>query len=342
MARTAEQFVIARRGAWERLDALIKKAHNGLSALSDDEVEELGALYRRTSADLARAQTRYATTSAGRELVRSLNDLVLRAHSQVYSAPSPKAANALDFALRGFPATFRRQWRAILLAAVFMFLPGFLAYLTVIINPESTELFVDEGVVRQVQERAQKKIITGWGGNNEYKGIIESPAISSFIMVNNIRVTLYAVALGVTAGIGTFLVLLYNGLMIGGLAGAATNEQVDLLFWAVILPHGIWELTAICIAGGAGLLLARAIFAPGDLPRRDALRIAGGEAARLVMGVAIMLVIAGLIEGFITPQPIQPMLKITFALLTGVLLVVYLSSGIGKNQAKTGSPPNGA
>ena len=323
----------ARRGAWEKLDVLTKKAQSGLNALSDDELQEMGALYRRASADLARAQTRYGTTTAGRELVLSLNDLVLRAHTQVYSAPAPKAGHALDFLIYGFPATFRRQWRAIALAAVFMFLPGLLAYLTVIANPDSTSLFVDERVVKTVQERAQKKLITGWGGNTDFGGVVESPEISSFIMVNNIRVSLNAVALGMTAGIGTFIVLALNGLMVGGLSGVATNENVDLLFWSVILPHGILELTAICIAGGAGLLLARAIYAPGDLPRRDAMRIAGGEAARLMVGVALMLVIAGVIEGFITPQPIHPQLKIAFALLTAVLMVSYLNNRPRRDSA---------
>ncbi len=317
---------MARRGAWERLDDLVKRAQKGLGALSDDEIQELGALYRRTSADLARAQTRYATTTAGRELVRSLNDLVLRAHAQVYSAPAPEVSNALDFAFYGFPATFRRHWRAIFLAAVFMFGPALIAYVTVVFDSQYTTLFVPEQVVKEVQERAKKKLVTGWGGNTNFEGVVKSPEISSYIMVNNIKVTLNSVVLGLTAGIGTFIVLLYNGLLLGALAGVATNEKVDLLFWAVILPHGILELTAICIAGGAGLLLARAIYAPGDLPRRDALKIVGGEAARLMMGVAMMLVVAGLIEGFITPQPLSPVLKITFAMMTAVAMILYLNN----------------
>jgi uncharacterized membrane protein SpoIIM required for sporulation len=143
-------------------------------------------------------------------------------------------------------------------------------------------------------------------------------------MTNNIRVTILAVALGVTAGIGTAVVLISNGMMIGGLAGAATNSNVDFLFWSVILPHGILELSAICIAGGAGLLIARAIYAPGDLSRRDALKLAGNEAAQLLAGVAVMLVLAGLIEGFITPTALPPAFKMAFALLTGVFMTAYL------------------
>ncbi len=144
-------------------------------------------------------------------------------------------------------------------------------------------------------------------------------------MTNNIKVTIMAVALGVTAGIGTAAVLISNGILLGALAGVASNANVDFLFWAVILPHGILELSAIAIAGGAGLLLARAIYAPGDLPRRDALKLAGGEAGKLLAGVALMLVCAGLIEGFFTPAPLPPFFKITFALGTACCLIVYLS-----------------
>lgn len=326
MARSAERFVQSHRHIWERLSELVDKAQRErLSALSDAELHELGTLYRSASADLARAKTRYSTTNAGRELVRSLNDLVLRAHTQVYSAPAPRSMNALEFLLFGFPAAFRRCWRAIVLAAVFMFLPGALAYGAVILNPDNAPLFVPDSAVQEVKKRAEKKIIVGWGARTEFEGLLSSPATSSFIMTNNIRVTIMAVALGITAGIGTAFVLIMNGLLIGGLSGVASNVQTDLLFWAVILPHGVLELTAISIAGGAGLIIGRAMYAPGDLPRSDALKLAGVEAAQLLIGVAVLLVIAGLIEGFITPLPIPPLLKVTFGVLTGIALAIYLS-----------------
>lgn len=325
MIRTPENFVRARREAWSRLHELVDKSQTSrLASLSDDELHEMGTLYRRASADLARAQTRYASTFAGQELVCSLNALVLRAHAQIYSAPPASSSRGLLFFLFGFPATFRRHWKPILLAAILMFGPAFAAYVSVWSNPQTAPLFVDREVVEEVEKRAQKKLVTGWGGNTNYEGLASSPATSSFIMTNNIRVTIMAVALGVTAGLGTAMVLISNGLMLGGLAGAATNANVDYLFWSVILPHGILELTAICIAGGAGLVLARAIYAPGDLPRRDALRLAGAEAVQLLAGVAMMLVLAGLIEGFITPTTLPPNFKLGFAALTGVLMAAYL------------------
>lgn len=322
----AERYVAAHRAGWKRLSDLVEKAQRTrLTSLTDAELHEMGALYRRTSSDLARAQTRYAGTAAGRELVRSLNDLVLRAHTQVYSAPAPQPVRALDFMLFGFPAAFRRNWRAIAVAAAFMFLPAVFAYIATVVNPESAKMFVPEQVIQEVQKRAQHKIITGWGGNTDYQGLMSSPEVSSTIMVNNIKVSVRAAAYGVSMGILTAIVLVINGLLLGGLSGMATVYHVDLLYWAVILPHGIIELTAISIAGGAGLKLAGALYAPGHLPRRDALRLAGVQAIQLVVGVAMLLVIAGLIEGFITPLPVPPLLKIAFALATAVALIAYLS-----------------
>lgn len=328
MPRTPEQFVRARRDAWERLELLVERAQGArLSALSNDELHELGTLYRRTSADLARAQTRYHSTLAGQELVRTLNALVRRAHAQIYAAPGNSHAApvaAWNWLFYGFPAAFRRHWRAIAFAAILMFGPALAAYAMVWSNAADTHLFLPDAVVQTVEERAQKKLVTGWGGNTSYKGVVESPAVSSFIMTNNIRVSILAVALGVTAGLGTGLVLIQNGLMVGSLAAVASNNNVDYLFWSVILPHGVLELSAIAIAGGAGFVLARAIYAPGDLPRRDALKIAGGEAAQLLIGVVALLVVAGLIEGFLTPADISPDFKMGFAALTGLALAAYL------------------
>ena len=315
-----------RQESWTRLEELVDRAQQlKIAALSDGELLELGTLYRRVSSDLARAQTRYASTLAGRELVRSLNALVLRAHAQVYSAPAPQTSNFWAFVIYGFPAAFRRNFRPILLAAFFLYVPAIIAYFAVWTNPTNARLFVSEQMVQEVETRANKKLVTGWGANTNYEGISSSPATSSHIMTNNIRVSMLALALGVTAGIGTVWALVGNGLLIGALAGVATNYNTDLLFWAVILPHGVLELTAIAIAGGAGFVLARAIYAPGDLPRRDALRLAGTEAGQLLMGVVLFLVFAGLIEGFLTPTPLPPVAKLTFAAMSGALMLAYLN-----------------
>ena len=331
MPRTPEQFVRARREAWTRLEDLVDQAQrNRLASLSDGELLELGTLYRRASADLARAQTRYATTLAGQDLVRSLNALVLRAYAQIYSAPAPTPSTGWKFLLHEFPAAFRRHWLPILLAALLMYGPALLAYLVVWTRPDTADWFVPhfvpDGAIAEVEKRGREGILTGWGANTNYQGLSDSPALSSTLMTHNIQVSILALGLGVTAGLGTAYVLVKNGVMLGVLAAVATNNRVDLPFWSVILPHGVLELTAICIAGGAGLVIARALYAPGDLPRNDALQIAGIEAGKLMIGVVVFLVCAGFIEAFITPTTLPPFAKLLFALLSGVGMVFYLVS----------------
>jgi uncharacterized membrane protein SpoIIM required for sporulation len=149
--------------------------------------------------------------------------------------------------------------------------------------------------------------------------------LSSFIMTNNIKVSFGAFALGGTAGIGTAGLLFYNGIMLGELGAIFHRHGLALQFWAMIVPHGVIELTAIVIAGAAGFLVARALLAPGDRGRRAALAHYGREAVQLVAGCAALLVVAGLIEGFVTPQPWIPENgKLAVGAFTAVFLFALL------------------
>lgn len=319
--RSPQKFVVTRRGNWERLDALLNRINRRrVTDLTDEELQELGALYRGAAADLARAQTRFGETPAARNLIRSLTALVLRAHAQVYATARPHAGNFTGFLRYGFPAACRRQWRILALAGVLLTLPAVLAYFTVLAEPARVGWFVPDAFVQGLREKARHPKT----GPADWDILLQSPQFASAIMINNILVSMRAVAMGLTFGVGTLVVLVYNGLMLGALAGMATSEHVALQFWSLIVPHGVLELPAIAIAGGAGLLLAQALFAPGDLPRRDALRLQGLEAARLMAGVAFLLVIAGTIEGFLTPAPLPPWFKIWFAVLASIGLVLYL------------------
>ena len=168
MPRSPESFVRARRDSWARLHDLVDRVQKSrLSSLTDEELHELGTLYRRASADLARAQTRYSSTTAGLELVRSLNSLVMRAHALIYLAPAGAPVSVWHFIVYGFPETVRRHWKVIFLSALALYLPALFAYIAVWTNPDSTSLFVPDQVVQQVKERAQTKLTTGWGGNND-------------------------------------------------------------------------------------------------------------------------------------------------------------------------------
>jgi uncharacterized membrane protein SpoIIM required for sporulation len=151
-----------------------------------------------------------------------------------------------------------------------------------------------------------------------------APLLSAGITANNVQVALVAFAGGITFGALTTYALIANGLLIGVLAGLFVRGGEGLYFWSLIVPHGALEIPAIVLAAGAGLVMARALISPGDLPRGAALRSVSSDAVKLVLGTIPLFLIAGAIEGFFTPTDIDPGLKLAFGGLAAVLLGMYL------------------
>jgi uncharacterized membrane protein SpoIIM required for sporulation len=151
------------------------------------------------------------------------------------------------------------------------------------------------------------------------------PLAASGIMTNNLSVSFATFAFGITAGIGTVWMMVVNGLLIGVIGAATWQAGMALQLWSFVAPHGVLELPAIFIAGGAGLEIARGMLFPGLLPRRESLARAGGRAARLVLGIVPMLVVAGVIEGFVSPSGIAKPLKFLLAAVLLAALVTYLA-----------------
>ena len=152
--------------------------------------------------------------------------------------------------------------------------------------------------------------------------------MSAVIMTNNIRVAIMALAFGITAGIGTVWILFYNGAIVGALASyvAATGNFNDvIIFWSLILPHGVPELAAIFLSGACGLMIGRAMLVPREHTRKDAVILEARRAVTLMPGIAVMLILSALIEGFFTPLNISYFFKLGFAFLVLVSLSLYFS-----------------
>ena len=153
----------------------------------------------------------------------------------------------------------------------------------------------------------------------------ERPYASSFIMTNNIQVSFLAFAGGVTGGLLTVYVLLFNGLLLGGITGLTAHYGIGLGLWTFVIGHGVLELSAIFITGGAGLMMGWAMLNPGLLRRRDALMLAARKAVLLVLGCIPVLITAGVIEGFLSPNAAIPWpVKWTVGVLSGLLFYGYL------------------
>ena len=310
---STERFIDNKKTAWQRLEQLLTLLDStSLSKLSREEVRELGRIYRRTASDLAIARAE----SRDPRLINYLNSLVIRAHGRIYRADAQGGQRIRNFYAREFPRTFRRTWRYTLLAFLVFMLFSVVGFVGSYNDPDFSELM---GVSPAFRELVIETKTHWWDDLNSANQVG-----ASAILTHNIQVTIYTFAFGALFGVGTLLYLAFNGANIASVLALTYREGFGNDLVTFMVAHGVIELSCIFMAGGAGLLIGSAMIMPGDLSRGEAIKKNGKEAVRLMMGVATLLIIAGLIEGFISPAPIDPRIKFTIAALTGIGLYSYL------------------
>lgn len=290
-------LTLERRRHWEELTRLLDRMDaSGLETLSVAEVKRLCQLYRHVTMDLSRART----DGENPELLSYLNFLAARAHGAVYRARRVDLRPLVTFLVTGFPRLVRRRAGPLLFAAAVFLLTALASFLAVVREPELAYSLFDERVVEFENIRLERQ-------EGEYRGnftfdVSMSPLVAVTIIGNNIKVAVLVFAFGTLLCLPGVLLLVFNGRMLGTLTGLVWNHGYVVDFYALILTHGVLELTAICISGGAGLLLGWSLIAPGRLSRRDALQKAAGDAFGLLAGSAALLVVAGVIEAYVTPH----------------------------------------
>ena len=307
------RFINERKNNWQRLEDLLSLLKgNSIRGLSRAEVREFGELYRRAATDLAIARAE----SRDPKLLNYLNSLVIRAHGKIYRAENQGFGLIWQFFAKDFPQAFRRTWKYTALAFAIFTVFGVASFLLCYYDQN----FADEIGVGQIRYAAQANE-KWWLELNQANQIG-----SSAILTNNIRVAFMAFAGGAFFGIGTLYILISNGLSIGGVLGVCyqTNPQFGFDLVTFMVGHGVIELSCIFIAGGAGMLIGYSIINPGDLSRGQALKKNGMEAARIVIGCAVLLFIAGIIEGFLSPSDLPVSVKFGVGILSGILMYSYL------------------
>ena len=322
--------MVARRARWDRLAALADRAAGkGVRSLSPDEIDELALAYRAATSDLAVARTR----GEDPVILAHLNRLTARAHSVVYVATARTGWRRFaDFVVRGFPREVRRSWAPIAFCTAVTVLSAFVAYGSVAADPANAHALLP---MMQLPPVTKALHDSNFGFDRAY-----SPAMASMIITNNVRVAAIAFAGGMTAGLLTGWIILTNGLMVGALGALYAHAGFGADFWATIAPHGVIELTAIQISGGAGLVLAGGYLRPGRARRVDALTIAARRAGTLVLGVALLLCVAGTIEGFISPQRLSIPVRGAIGALTAIALGAYLfGAGRRRDEPQLGEAP---
>ena len=275
-----------------------------------DFLDNCISLYRRVSAHLSYGRTHFPQS----EVCEYLNGLVSKSHNFLYKPEKIGLSAVFKFYRLTIPEAIVRNYRYLLLSTFLFAAAMVYSWHFTAVNPENSAFFLPAGMADSIS------------GGELGAADWNSPIMSGIIMTNNIRVAFMAFALGIIPmGLGTAYVLLVNGLLLGSLSALAVSHGQSLTYWSLIIPHGVMELMAIFISGGAGLIVGTALLRPGIHSRKDALIMAAKEALKLMGIVVPMLIAAGLIEGFFTPSGLHPVIKIAAGAATGILMLFYFS-----------------
>jgi uncharacterized membrane protein SpoIIM required for sporulation len=314
MAIDERAFINQKRTTWEQLSIIVERTKNGgLKQLSKEELPALGSLYRRAAADLAYARAQEANPN----LVLYLNELVGNAHGVIYAEETGGWGRIWRFLGYGLPAVLRKRMPFILASFLLSILGAMVAYSIVHQNPANVGMFLPEEF---------KSSFDAWKNGFADHGDVsvgEGSLTSSFLMTHNTQVGIMAFATGIT-----FLLPLYfmfqNGTVMGALIAVVQPTGHLSSMWAGILPHGICELSAIFICGGAGFCIAWALIAPGRLSRGDALIANGRDACKMMVGTIPLFIIAGILEGNVSHSSLPHWVKFSLAGFQFAALLFYI------------------
>lgn len=299
-----KQFRQHHEESWRALERAGRDRHQSFT--SAVELNDYARLYRKVASDLSYAQTHFPD----HEITRYLNALVTVAHNRFYRSERGRFAAVGTFFASGLPTLVRAMRTYIIVSTLVSLAAVAYGYVVTLHAPLAAYQMLPAQIA---------------GVNFTHLGprTWNDPVVASGIMVNNIMVALYAFVGGITFGTFTLYILWKNGLMLGVLAALVQSSHQTTVFWSLILPHGVTELTAIFISGGAGLAFAHRLLDPGPYRRGRALVHALRQAVQLLFGVAAMLVIAGTIEGFLTPSALPIWLKYSTAACTALVWALY-------------------
>lgn len=304
MAEPLPAFVARRRPDWTRLEAMLGQQRAGSLTLAD--VATIDSLYRRATADLAWAQSAYA----GTDVLRFLNQLCARAYATIYRPRGGRLESIRTFYRQTFPRLVRETLQLTQLSASLLLFGIVIGAVTVFLHPDGARMLVPADL-RQIIGRGEV-----W--TDSVLGASTPTELAVAIFLNNLRVMIAAFAAGITAGVGTVLLVLGNGVSIGATVAACVQGGVGPNILTFMSAHGPVELSLICISGGAGLHIGRAMIEPGERSRATAIREHAQVAVQILLGCAPFMVAIGIVEGFVSPGPFFPWpLKLATGVLSG-------------------------
>lgn len=332
-----DQFIRSRQKDWKRFEVLLEQADKmRLNKMSGSELSELSSLYRGLCYDLSLVQSR----DWGSGMSRYLNNLVARGHNSLYRSRPGSLKAIVEFLFAEFPYLLRANIWYFLVALFLSVVPGTVCGILVAHQPALASRVIPESAQAEMEMMYSESLASEY--EDEERAAMRKDAMSlmaGFYVRNNVGIAFKCFGLGITLGIGTVVVLIFNSIYIGTITGYLIGRGHSGNFFEFVISHGSFELTAIVISGTAGLMLGHAIVHPGQLRRWDSLKSRGLDAIKIALGAGAMLLVAALIEGYWSPSPVPREIKMFVGTLLWVLVIVYLTLG-GRNwspQTRLGS-----
>ncbi len=323
-AGSGTRFVAQKRERWDAFERLAERAaRSGLDRFSSEELPDFAARYREVAADLARART----YGADEGTVSRLERLVAAGHNALYREERGTWRRLWLVLARECPAAIIAARGYVLVAFLAFAVPAAAGFTLMRERPALAAELLPDVMLRRAEAGVQRK-----AEGRKYVDVAaeDRPLMASGIITNNVRIAISCFAGGIFLGVGSLIVLAFNGLAIGASAGHFANVGLLGYLLEFVVGHGVLELFAIWVAGAAGFLLGRTVVTPGTLTRSDALVLSGRRAVRMLGGAALLLLVAGMIEGFVSASAGGLAVRFVASAASLAFLGVYLAAGMGK------------
>ena len=318
-----ERFIGEREKRWQQLERLVDEVEKLPDArIGHERIRELVTLYRETCSDLNRARS----YTANPDLLTRLNQLTGRAYRFIYRGGEQKPIREAfaSLVIDEIPRTFRRERIYVLSAAAAFLFGALVGLIAVLFNPANGQRLIPAEFFTESPRERVERIERD---DERIDDIDKAAAFGAYLYTHNIQVTILAFSLGALTLVGGYWILFYNGVILGAVAAMYYLDGVQVFFFAWVGPHGALELPSIVFGGAAGIRAGHALLFPGDLSRASSLREAFPSIWRMMLGTALILVCAGIIEGSFsqfTSKSFPYPLKIGVSIVLFLLLMVYL------------------
>jgi uncharacterized membrane protein SpoIIM required for sporulation len=320
MMRTPDRLAAHHAEDWSAFEDLVERAQGGgVRLLSAADVKRLGQLYRSVAGDLAVARRDFPED----RVTTYLENLAARAHPVVFRGSRLCLSDGIGFLTESFPRAVRSILPEVGVATLALFVPVLVCAAWAILRPHDAEGYVPAVLMERIREVGRDVRDQG-DGPWVVIPILDRPLEAYAIALNNIRVSLLAFLGGATLGLLTLHVLVTNGILLGLVTGFCVREQALVSLGAFVAAHGFVELSLIVLAGAAGLSIGRAWLDPGERPRLQAVTEQARLAMTVALGGAVWLVVAGLLEGLLSPSAVSPWIKLAVGVSSGALLWTFL------------------